>query len=161
MEHPVSVLVNFLTYMLPANNKLFFPSSTLILIMSYNNSVSILIETSAGQLQHLISAPGRGRHEIGKYHQYGENASPSLSLTAWYGSSICFETIICIVILILSNQIITETRLQSMSITAHLIMETPDFYWTPGTSPWSQQLSLVLSLSHINLVPSLLPDFFF
>jgi len=47
MEQPVSVLANFLTYMLPANNKPFFPSSTLILIMSYNSSVCILNETSA------------------------------------------------------------------------------------------------------------------
>ena len=54
MEHPVSILANFLTYMLPANNKPFFPSSTLILIMSYKNSVSIVIEISAGQLQRLI-----------------------------------------------------------------------------------------------------------
>jgi hypothetical protein len=100
MEHPVSVLVNFLTCTLPANNKPFFPSSTPILIISYNSSVSILIETSAGQLQRLISALGRGRHKIGKYHWYGDNASPSLSLTTWYGSSVCSKTIICIVILI-------------------------------------------------------------
>ena len=81
MEQPVSVLANFLTYMLPTNEKPFFPSSTLILIMSYNSSVSIPIQKSAGQLQRLISALGRGRHEIGKYHQYSDNVSPSSSLT--------------------------------------------------------------------------------
>jgi hypothetical protein len=81
MEQPVSVLANFLTYILPANNKPFFPSSTLILIMSYNSSVSILNETSAGQLQCLISALGRGRREIGDHRWYSDSASPSLSVT--------------------------------------------------------------------------------
>ena len=81
MEQPVYALANFLTYMLPANNKPFFPSSMLILIMSYNSSVSIPTETSAGQLQRLISALGRGRREIGEHHRYSDNASPSSYLT--------------------------------------------------------------------------------
>jgi hypothetical protein len=113
IEQHVSVLANFLTYMLLFINKPFFPSSTLILIMSYNSSVSIVIETSAGQLQRLISALGGGRHDRGKYHRYSDNASPSSSLTTWYRNSVCSKTVNCIVILILSNQIITETSLQS------------------------------------------------
>jgi len=47
-----------------------------------------------------------------------------------------------------------------MSIPAHLIVETPEFYRTPGTSPWSQQLQLFPGLSHVILVPSHLPDLF-
>lgn len=113
MEQPVSILANFLTNMLPSHNKPFFPSSTLILITSYDSSVSILNETSAGQLQRLISALGRGRREIGEHHWYSDNASPSLSVTNWYRSSLCSKIIICIIIWILNNQIITETSLQS------------------------------------------------